>query len=120
MRSYRTTYILSGSSSGFVSINGARASGTAEGIIVRLDSALGAASAATVYVADGDDDIEDAPPDDDIVVVTSSITLTASATVASLDTDFDRPRRFASSRIGANVTATGPYKLYVTLWGGVG
>lgn len=117
--SYRTTYVLTGSSTGFVSVDGRSGSGTVEGIIVRLDAVLSGASAAVIYVADGDDDIADAPADDDIVVATSSITLTASATVASLDTDLDQPRRFSSSRIGASVTATGAYKIYVTVWGGV-
>lgn len=116
---YRTTYVLTGNSTGFVSVDGRAGAGTVEGIVVRLDAVLSGASAATVYIVDGNDDIADAPADNDIVVATSSIALSASATVASLDTDLDNPRRFSTSRIGADVTATGAYQIEITVWGGV-
>ncbi len=114
----RKTVEVTGSASGFASteVYPAGVSGLLLGIDIRLDATDNNASAIVPYAVCDGDDLGDAPAQQFISFEAASVTLTGSATVADLKGPFDNPTTFYNGlRVGGNVTATGAYKLFITI-----
>lgn len=109
---------VTGNGSGFSSVEvfSRKNSGVCTGVDIRLDTTDSNASAIIPWGVCLGDDLADAPAQDVIVFSGTSIVLTADDRVASLSTRFDNPPDFYDGfRVGGNVTATGAYKLFITV-----
>jgi hypothetical protein len=74
----------------------------------------------TPFWVTDEDDLVNAPPDDVTVTKATVIAMSASDTVASLDTDLDKPRQFGRGlRFGGsfNFTGAGDFTIVVTVAG---
>lgn len=116
----RKTVEVTGSASGFASteVYPAGVSGLLLGIDIRLDATDNNASAIVPYAVCDGDDLEDAPAQQFISFEAAPVTLTVggSDTVADLKGSFDNPTTFYNGlRVGGDVTATGAYKLFITI-----
>jgi len=92
--------------------------GTARGFQVRLVS--GPMTAIVPFLVTNENALTATPADDDVAAESASVALTASATNADLDSDFDNPRVFARGlRAGGNATfsGNGAYSIVFTAWG---
>jgi hypothetical protein len=124
-RPFRRTVQLSGNVSGWQSqvLYPVGVAGRCDGVAIRLGIAPNNnASAIVPYCVTADDSgtlvtLAATPADDNVVFEATSVALTASATDASLNTDFDNPRSFNGLRLGGNITATGAFVINVTVWG---
>lgn len=114
----RKTLEVTGSVSGFSSteVFPPGISGRLLGVDIRLDTTDNNASAILPFAVCNQDDLANAPPQDNIVFGATSVSLTASATVADLTTMLDNPSVYYDGlRVGGNVTATGAYKIFITV-----
>ena len=114
----RTINEVTGIASGFSSteVFPAGNSGRMLGVDIRLDTADNNASAILPFAVCNQDNLQDAPPQDNIVFDSTSVSLTPSDTVAGLTTMFTNPGTyFDGLRVGGNVTATGAYKIFITV-----
>ena len=111
---------LEGNASGFFSkpIKELEDKGELVYIIARLDPVAVNATFATFYLAD--DKLTALPSDNQVFMKTASIALVPSATAASIMKSLDPTAKYKLSKetntyFGANVTATGAFKIHVTL-----
>lgn len=114
----RRTVELTGNASGFNSVEvfPSGISGRLLGVDIRLDTTDNNASAILPFAVCNQDNLQITPPQDNIVFDATSVSLTASATVADLTTMFDNPSVYYDGlRVGGNVTATGAYKIFITV-----
>ena len=84
------------------------ASGRVDTITVRRDASDDVGTQADLYVATNQDELSAVPADDDVVIEALTVTLTQSATQASLDSGLDYPPHFQDGlRIGGVFTVAG-------------
>lgn len=95
-------------------------SGILHGVMIRRDAGDTITTSVDPAWVTNDNPLTSAPPDDDVVHdTTMAVTLVASATTASLDTDLTTPRQFDGLRLGGDFTLSGngTSTTHWTIWG---